>query len=74
MADSLLPIRVIAEQLEIPEAYIEPVGTYMAKLRLELLTQSRPVTRQKLVLVTAMTSTGAGEGKTVTSIGLGQAL
>ncbi len=72
--NGLRPIREIAEKLEIPEQYIEPVGTYMAKLRLELLAQSRPATRRKLVLVTAMTSTGAGEGKTVTSIGLGQAL
>ncbi len=74
MSTPLRPIREVAEKLEIPEQYIEPVGTYMAKLRLELLSQPRPATRQKLILVTAMTSTGAGEGKTVTSIGLGQAL
>src|SRR5512138_1452037 len=72
--NGLRPIREVADKLEIPEQYIEPVGTYMAKLRLELLAQARPPTRKQLVLVTAMTSTGAGEGKTVTSIGLGQAL
>ncbi len=73
-ACDLRPIREIAAKLEIPDWYIEPVGTHMAKLRLELLVQPRTPTRKKLVLVTAMTSTGAGEGKTVTSIGLGQAL
>jgi formate--tetrahydrofolate ligase len=46
----------------------------MAKLRLELLSEPRPATQGKLILVTAMTSTSSGEGKTVTSIGLAQAL
>jgi len=74
MAGSLLPIREIIAKLDIPEALVEPCGTHIAKLRLELLTAPRPATRKKLVLVTAMTSTSSGEGKTVTSIGLAQAL
>jgi formate--tetrahydrofolate ligase len=67
-------IREIAEGLDIPEHYLELYGAHMAKLRLELLSQSRLATRRKLILVTAMTSTGAGAGKTVTSVGLSQAL
>jgi formate--tetrahydrofolate ligase len=74
MAGSLLPIRDIVAKLDIPQAFVEPCGTHIAKLRLELLTALRPATRRKLVLVTAMTSTSSGEGKTVTSIGLAQAL
>ena len=74
MAGSLLPIREIIAKLDIPEAFVEPCGTHIAKLQLELLTAPRPSTRRKLVLVTAMTSTSSGEGKTVTSIGLAQAL
>jgi len=74
MTGSLLPIREIIAKLDIPEALVEPCGTHIAKLRLELLTAPRPATRKKLVLVTAMTSTSSGEGKTVTSIGLAQAL
>jgi len=74
MAGSLRPIREIIAKLDIPEALVEPCGTHIAKLQLELLTAPRPATRRKLVLVTAMTSTSSGEGKTVTSIGLAQAL
>jgi len=74
MAGSLRPIREIITKLDIPEALVEPCGTHIAKLQLELLTAPRPATRRKLVLVTAMTSTSSGEGKTVTSIGLAQAL
>ena len=71
---SLRPIVQIAEKLQIEERYLEPWGLHMAKLRPELLGESRPATKRKLILVTAMTSTSSGEGKTVTAIGLGQAL
>ena len=74
MSSVVLPIGQIAEKLNIDQQYIEPWGAHMAKLRLELLSETRPATRRKLILVTAMTSTSSGEGKTVTSIGLGQAL
>jgi formate--tetrahydrofolate ligase len=74
MPASLLPIREIAAKLNIPDAFVEPWGTHIAKLRLELLSTPRPPSQRRLVLVTAMTSTSSGEGKTVTSIGLAQAL
>lgn len=74
MSAPLLPIREITAKLNIPDAFVEPWGTHIAKLRLELLSAPRPPTRRRLILVTAMTSTSSGEGKTVTSIGLAQAL
>ncbi|HVO80894.1 MAG TPA: formate--tetrahydrofolate ligase [Terriglobales bacterium] len=74
MSSSLKPIREIADKLGIAEQYVEPWGASMAKLRLGLMSEARPATQGKLILVTAMTSTSSGEGKTVTSIGLAQAL
>ena len=68
------PIREIADQLEIPEDYLEYYGKYTAKLRLELLSDLKPRREGKLILVTAMTPTSHGEGKTVVSIGLAQAI
>lgn len=74
MSPRLRPIKEVAEKLGIGEQYCEPLGAHMAKLKLDLLSESRPVTKRKLIVVTAMTSTSSGEGKTVTSIGLAQAL
>jgi len=72
MTQTLLPIHEIARKLALsPEAY-ETVGTYGAKLRLELL--DNRAARGKLILVTATTPTTHGEGKTVVSIGLAQGL
>jgi formate--tetrahydrofolate ligase len=65
-------IREIADKLEIPDEYMEYYGRYTAKLRLELLARQQP--KGKLILVTAITPTSHGEGKTVVSIGLTQAL
>jgi len=70
----MLPIREIADQLEIPEDYLEYYGKYTAKLRLELLSDLKSRHEGKLILVTAMTPTSHGEGKTVVSIGLAQAI
>lgn len=67
----MLLIREVADKLGIPEDALEYYGKYTAKLRLELLDRPR---RGKLILVTAVTPTSHGEGKTVTSIGLTQAL
>lgn len=67
----MLLIREVADKLGIPEDALEYYGKYTAKLRLELLDRPR---RGKLILVTAITPTSHGEGKTVTSIGLTQAL
>ena len=75
MAKTLLPIKDVAKQLEIPDQYVEQVSSYGAKIRLELLndpTFAKP--RGKMILVTATTPTVSGEGKTVTSIGLTQGL
>lgn len=74
MSSCLKPIREIAQKLQIEDQYLEPWGSHMAKIRLDVLNSPRPATKRKLILVTAMTSTSSGEGKTVTSIGLGQAL
>jgi formate--tetrahydrofolate ligase len=67
------PIADIADRLGIPAEFLEPYGRYTAKIRLELLDRlTRP--RGKLVLITAITPTTSGEGKTVTTIGLTQGL
>jgi formate--tetrahydrofolate ligase len=67
----MLPITSLAERLALDSSAFETYGRYTAKLSLELL--NRPP-HGKLILVTAITPTSHGEGKTVTSIGLGQAL
>src|SRR5262245_41739886 len=67
------PIAHIAQSLGIPDDLLEPYGRYTAKLRLELLDRF-PRRRGKLVLITAITPTTSGEGKTVTTIGLTQGL
>ena len=74
MSQSLLPIQAIAERLNLPEAYFEPIGRYGAKLKLDILSDPAFPVRGKLILVTATTPTASGEGKTVTSIGLTQGL
>jgi formate--tetrahydrofolate ligase len=68
----MLLIRSVADKLGIPEDALEYYGKYTAKLRLELL--ENPQRRGRLILVTAITPTSHGEGKTVVSIGLTQAL
>ena len=67
------PIHDVADRLGIPADLVEPYGRYTAKLRLELL-ERFPKRRGKLVLITAITPTTSGEGKTVTTIGLTQGL
>lgn len=63
------PITEIAKNAGIDEKYIEQYGRYKAKLDLSLLSESKR-DNGKLVLVTAITPTPAGEGKTTTTIGL----
>lgn len=65
-------IRTVADHLEIEDEHLEYYGKYTAKLRLELLDARKP--KGKLILVTAVTPTSHGEGKTVVSIGLTQGL
>jgi formate--tetrahydrofolate ligase len=67
------PIQDIAGLLGIPADFLEPYGRYTAKISLDLLTRV-PERRGKLVLITAITPTTSGEGKTVTTIGLTQGL
>ena len=74
MEPRLLPITAIADKLHIASRYLEQLGTYGAKLRLELLNDASLPERGRLILVTATTPTVSGEGKTVTAIGLTQGL
>ncbi|HPX93306.1 MAG TPA: formate--tetrahydrofolate ligase [Bacillota bacterium] len=69
----ILPIDEIAKKAGIPEQYLEHYGKYKAKVSLDAL-EELPEKKGKLVLVTAITPTPAGEGKTTTTIGLGDAL
>ena len=66
------PITEIAEKAGIDEAYLEQYGKFKAKVDLSLLKENRK--NGKLVLVTAITPTPAGEGKTTTTIGLADGL
>lgn len=70
----MLPVREVAEKLNISQDDLEFYGKYKAKLSDELLEKTSGNPDGKLVLVTAINPTPAGEGKTTTSIGLGQAL
>lgn len=65
----LLPIAEIAEKLSIPATELEPYGRYIAKLPLSRIDAER-ASRSRLVLVTAISPTPGGEGKTTVSIGL----
>ncbi len=70
----LKPIEEIAAQLSLPPEYLEPYGRVKAKIALEALSAAPTQTQGKLILVSAINPTPAGEGKTTTTIGLGQAL
>ena len=69
----LAPVHEIAARLGIPERYLQTYGPYKAKISLEFLSE-RTESRGRLILVSAITPTPAGEGKTTVTIGLGQAL
>lgn len=69
----MLPIREVAAQLEIAEDELELYGKYKAKLSDELMEKVKDNPDGKLILVTAINPTPAGEGKTTTSVGLGEA-
>ena len=68
------PIVEIAEKLGIRPDMLELYGRYKAKLPEELITATADQPDGKLILVTAINPTPAGEGKTTTSVGLGDAL
>ena len=73
-AATLLPIKEVAAQIGIKEDELEFYGKYKAKLSDELANRLENEPEGKLVLVTAINPTPAGEGKTTTSAGLGQAM
>jgi formate--tetrahydrofolate ligase len=66
--------QVALEKLGIAEEHLEPYGHYKAKVSLAYLESLQARPNGKLILVTAMTPTPAGEGKTTTTVGLGDAL
>lgn len=70
----LLPIKDVADQIGISEDELEFYGKYKAKLSDELANRISSNPDGKLVLVTAINPTPAGEGKTTTAVGLGQAM
>lgn len=72
-ASQMQPITEIASKLGIAENDLHLYGKYIAKLPLKLIDEKR-MQNKKLVLVTAITPTPAGEGKTTTSIGLTEGL
>jgi formyltetrahydrofolate synthetase len=69
----LQPIEAIAEKLGLSPADLEPYGRDKAKVRLDALARFTDRPDGALVLVTAMTPTPAGEGKSTTTVGLGDA-
>src|SRR6201995_2989729 len=73
-AAKLRPIQDIASRLDIPDTAVEPYGRHKAKIGLDFIEtlESRP--DGALVLVTGINPTPAGEGKTTTTVGLGDAL
>jgi formate--tetrahydrofolate ligase len=71
---ALKPIHTIAAKLGISRKDLEPYGEYKAKLPLTLLKRARRGGRGKYIVVTGITPTHLGEGKTVTTIGLSTAL
>ena len=73
-AAKLEKISQIAAKLDIPEDSLEPFGHYKAKISLDYLNSLDSKPDGKLILVTAISPTPAGEGKTTTSVGLGDAL
>jgi formate--tetrahydrofolate ligase len=68
------PLLEIAGQMGIGEHLLEPHGSSLAKIRLEAIDELRDRPKAKYVVVTAITPTPLGEGKTTTTVGLGQAM
>ncbi|GAA3635924.1 formate--tetrahydrofolate ligase [Microbacterium awajiense] len=73
-AATMRPITEIAEGLGIPDEALEPYGRHKAKVSLPFLNGLPRRPGSRLVLVTAVSPTPAGEGKTTTTVGLGDAL
>ncbi|MFL5280352.1 MAG: formate--tetrahydrofolate ligase [Rhodopila sp.] len=73
-AAKLQPIQAIADKLGIPAEAVEPYGRYKAKIGLDYIGSLKTRPDGALVLVTGINPTPAGEGKTTTTVGLGDAL
>jgi formate--tetrahydrofolate ligase len=74
MTTPMLPLRTIAERLGLKDKQLAYYSEHIAKLKLDLLSDDTRRGKGKLIMVTAMTPTSHGEGKTVVSIGLTQTL
>lgn len=68
------PINEIAKKLKIEKKYLIPYGNYISKIDLSILDKIKKRSKGKYILVTAITPTPLGEGKTVTTIGLSMSL
>ncbi|MDR2502383.1 MAG: formate--tetrahydrofolate ligase [Oscillospiraceae bacterium] len=73
-AGNMKHIREIAQVAAVPEKYLEQYGNYKAKVDYNILNDLKDKPDGKLILVTAITPTPAGEGKTTTTVGLGDGL
>jgi formate--tetrahydrofolate ligase len=73
-AVTLKPIEDIAARLSLSPHHLEPYGRFKAKIALDALPATSACAAGKLILVSAINPTPAGEGKTTTTVGLGQAL
>jgi formate--tetrahydrofolate ligase len=73
-AAAMRPIGEIAGKLGVPDDALSPYGRYKAKISLDYVRSLADRPNGKLILVTAITPTPAGEGKTTTTVGLGDAL
>jgi len=71
---AMRPISEIAASIDLKEDDLEFYGRYKAKVGIEAIKRFERRANASLILVSAMTPTPAGEGKTTVSIGLGQAL
>jgi formate--tetrahydrofolate ligase len=71
---TMLPIGEVAARLEVPDTAIQPYGKYIAKIGLDFVQEVADRPDGRLILVTAITPTPAGEGKTTTTVGLSDAL
>jgi len=76
IAQETTPVKIaeVAEKLGIPEDSVELYGKYKAKIDTNILKEMKDRPDGKLILVTAITPTPAGEGKTTTSVGLADAM
>ncbi len=73
-AATLKPIADIAEDIGLPPWLVQPYGEHVAKIDLKAIEELADRPRAKYVVVTAVTPTPLGEGKTTTTVGLGQAM